>query len=463
MHVFVLDTNKKPLSPCHAAVARKLLRQGRAAIYRQYPFAIILREIKQCAEPTKLRIKIDPGSKTTGLVVLWERNNTGIVIWAVELKHRGHAIKKLLDKRRANRRSRRNRKTRYRACRFLNRARAGGWLPPSLQSRVQNTLTWVNRLCRLAPISSCSMELIKFDTQLIQSPEISGVEYQQGELQGYEVREYLLEKFGRKCVYCGETDVPLQVEHVIPKHPAVGPIGTNRVSNLTLACEVCNKAKGNSQPNDWLEKLQQSTIAKDKIRAGNLPKVLKQLKQPLKDAAAINSTRWALYRVLEQLGLPLEVGSGGLTKFNRTQRNLPKTHWLDAACVGKSTPEQIVFSDGPILAISATGHGKRQRCVTDKYGFPIKHAPRAKSFMGFQTGDIVNAVIPKGKYKGMHTGRVAIRFRPSFKLNGFDVHTKYLRIIHRADGYAYEFALGVQVSSPQMNLGAPTWRLIGGD
>ena len=170
-------------------------------------------------------------------------------------------------------------------------------------------------------------------------------------------------------------------------------------------------------------------------------------KQPLIDAAAVNITRWALYRELEQTGLPLEVGSGDLTKFNRTQRSLPKTHWLDASCVGESTPERIILPIGKILSISATGYGKRQRCVTDKYGFPIKHALKAKLFMGFQTGDIVKAVIPKGKYAGTHTGRIAIRYRPSFKLNGFDVHPNNLRIIHKADGYAYENALGAQGSS----------------
>ena len=174
-----------------------------------------------------------------------ESNSTGTVMWAAELEHRGYVIKKALAKRRALRSSRRNRKTRYRACRFNNRRRPKGWLPPSLQSRIENTLTWVNRLRRLAPIDSSSMELVKFDTQLMQSPEISGIEYQQGELQGYEVREYLLEKFGRQCAYCGEKEVPLQVEHVIPKHPVHGPMGTNRISNLTLACEVCNQAAPN--------------------------------------------------------------------------------------------------------------------------------------------------------------------------------------------------------------------------
>ncbi len=89
------------------------------------------------------------------------------------------------------------------------------------------------------------------------------------------------------------------------------------------------------------------------------------------------------------------------------------------------------------LYIRATGHGKRQRCGTNKYGFPIRHAPRAKRFRGWQTGDQARAVIPTGKYAGVHTGRVAIRFRPSFQLNGIDVHPKYLTLVQKADGYEY--------------------------
>jgi hypothetical protein len=84
------------------------------------------------------------------------------------------------------------------------------------------------------------------------------------------------------------------------------------------------------------------------------------------------------------------------------------------------------------------GHGRRQRCRPDAYGFPKAHAPRAKSFAGFQTGDIVKAIIPKGKFAGLHIGRIAIRYRPSFRLNGFDVHPKYLTILHQSDGYQYK-------------------------
>jgi hypothetical protein len=207
--VFVLDTHKRPLNPVHPGRARLLLTQGQAAVFRHYPFTIILKEEVQKPDIAPLRLKIDPGSKTTGLAIVNEA--TGEVVWAAELTHRGTAIQARLEVRRALRRSRRHRKTRHRAPRFLNRRRPEAWLPPSLESRVSNVTTWVGRLRRLCPIAVLSMELAKFDTQVMQNPDIGGVQYQQGELAGYEVRAYLLQKWERTCAYCGATGVPLQV------------------------------------------------------------------------------------------------------------------------------------------------------------------------------------------------------------------------------------------------------------
>ncbi len=226
-YVFVLDANKQPLNSIHSGWARKLLSSGRAAVYKRYPFSIIMKHEVSEPDTKELRLKIDPGSKTTGLAIV--NDDTGDIVFAAELQHRGQQIKKALDSRRALRRGRRHRKTRYRKPRFNNRTRPKGWLPPSLMSRIHNIETWIRRLWNICPITAISLELVKFDTQAMQNPEISGVEYQQGTLQGYEIREYLLEKFGRKCVYCGEEDIPLQVEHIIPKTRG----GSNRVSNLT--------------------------------------------------------------------------------------------------------------------------------------------------------------------------------------------------------------------------------------
>jgi 5-methylcytosine-specific restriction endonuclease McrA len=228
----------------------------------------------------------------------------------MELEHRGQFIKDALESRNCVRRGRRQRNIRYRQARFLNRTRSKGWLAPSLMHRVLTIETWVQRLIEFAPIAEIKQELVRFDMQQMENPEISGTEYQQGTLAGYEVREYLLEKWGRKCTYCSLEGVPLQVEHIQPR--AKG--GSDRVSNLCLACEKCNQKKGTKDLKDFL---------KGKIDLAS--KILKQAKAPLKDAAAVNTTRWKLFETLKSTGLPVSTGTGGQTKYNRTRLNLPKS------------------------------------------------------------------------------------------------------------------------------------------
>jgi 5-methylcytosine-specific restriction endonuclease McrA len=390
--VFVIDTNRKPLSPCKPGIARSLLKAGKAAVFRRYPFTIVLKKAVE-TKPEPLELKLDPGSKVTGVAIKQDNK----IIFGAELQHRGQQIKDALLSRRQLRRGRRNRKTRYRKARFLNRTRPDGWLAPSLQHQVETTLTWVRKLIRLAPVASIVQELVRFDSQLMQNPEISGVMYQQGELQGYEVREYLLIKWHRQCAYCSAENVPFEVEHIQPKSRG----GSDRVSNLTLACHDCNQKKGNQDIRAFL-------AAKPDL----LNRILKQAKLPLKDAAAVNSTRWALFNALKETGLPVTTGTGGQTKFNRHRLGLPKSHWLDAACVG-SVDTLKVLTSKPLL-IAAKGHGTRQMCGTNQYGFPIRHKSRVQIHKGFQTGDIVSATVTAGKKVGSYTGRLLCRDRRQF-------------------------------------------------
>jgi 5-methylcytosine-specific restriction endonuclease McrA len=421
-YVFVLDTNRKPLTPCKSSLARKLLKVGKAKVFRLYPFTIILKK-EVIDDPQSVTLKIDPGSKVSGLALLFGSN----LIWVAELTHRGQAIKASLDSRRCLRRNRRSRHTRYRQSRYLNRTRLKGWLAPSLKHRIETTLTWVGKLSKLAPVKTIYQELVKFDMQAIQNPEISGIEYQQGQLAGYEVREYLLNKWDRKCAYCGAENLPLQVEHIRPK--ANG--GSDRVSNLCLACEKCNLKKGTKDIKVFLAK-----------KPDILERILAQAKRSLKDAAAVNSTRWALFNRLKKTSKVIFTGSGGLTKFNRIRLKLPKTHFFDAACVG-NTSEILVLANQP-LRIKATGHGSRQMCRTDKFGFPCRYVPRFKFVKGFQTGDIIKAVVPSGKKIGTYTGRVAIRSSGSFNVSTAhgliqSINHKYCSLVHQKDGYNYGF------------------------
>jgi 5-methylcytosine-specific restriction endonuclease McrA len=421
--VFVIDAQKRPLAPIHPGFARRLLKQKQAALYRKFPFTLILKESRPDLIRPDLKIKIDPGSRITGFAIL----NGAQVIWAAELTHRGQAIKDALLSRRQLRRGRRNRHTRYRQPRFLNRTSPQGWLAPSLEHRVLTTLTWVNKLIKLAPIGSIAQELVRFDLQRLENPEISGIEYQQGTLLGYEVREYLLDAWERKCAYCGIQNTPLQVEHIHPK--AKG--GTNRISNLCLACDSCNTKKN-------IQEIEQFLAKKPEV----LKRIQAQRKRPLKDAAAVNSTRWALLNRLKKTELPVTTGSGGQTKFNRTRLQLPKCHWLDAAPGGK-VEELKVLTSQPLL-IKATGHGTRQMCGTDKFGFPIRHKSRKQIHFCFQTGDIISATVTAGKKIGSYMGRVLCRASGSFDIatkmgRVAGISHKYCKPIHKKDGYSYGF------------------------
>ncbi|MGB3512364.1 MAG: RNA-guided endonuclease IscB [Microcoleaceae cyanobacterium] len=414
--VFVIDTNKKPLQPCKPSVARRLLNSGRAAVWRRFPFTLILKKAVKAVEKT-LTLKIDPGSKCTGMALLVGNK----VIWMLEIQHRGSLISEKLSKRSHRRRARRTKNLRYRKPGLPNKKKPTGWLAPSLMHRVETTMTWVKRLIKFSPVKSISMELVRFDTQLIQNPEISGTEYQQGELAGYELREYLLEKWHRKCVYCGKTDTPLEVEHIYPKSKG----GSDRASNLTLACTKCNQAKGNQDVKDFLSG--QPELLK---RIGN------QAKASLKDAAAVNSTRWKLFNTLKTMGLEVETASGGRTKFNRIKQELPKAHCIDAACVG--VVDKLNFQTRQAILAICKGQGGRQKAAVNKYGYPIRYNP-LKPIKGWNSGDLA---------LNIETGLVG-RVNPRSKSNSFNftvpgqkaksVHVSKLKVVHKKDGYTYTF------------------------
>ena len=436
--VFVQDKKHRPLMPCRPARARRLLKSGRARVVRLFPFTIRLTD--RLIEDSKLQpvlVKLDPGSRQTGVaLVRADEKAHHYALFFVNLVHRGESIRDALTARRNCRRRRRG-NLRHRAPRFLNRTKPQGWLPPSLRHRVDTATAWVAKLVKLAPVTGIVEELVKFDTQKLQNPEISGIEYQQGTLFEYEVREYLLQKFGRKCVYCGAENVPLNIDHVVPK--ARG--GSNRISNLVLSCVNCNQKK-DSQPVGVFLKNRPEVL--DRIKRG--------LKTPLRDAAAVNATRWRLFNALKAFGLPVETGSGALTKFNRHTFGVPKEHRLDALCAGRVNGVHYPEGMG-ILQVRCTGRGSYQRTLVDKYGFPRGYLTRQKRIHGFATGDMVKAVVPSGKKAGTYRGRVAVRARGCFviltaegKVDG--IGWRHCRLLSFNDGYGYAWRRPAPHSSP---------------
>jgi hypothetical protein len=186
------------------------------------------------------------------------------------------------------------------------------------------------------------------------------------------------------------------------------------VSNLVPSCIPCNQDGKKALS---IEKF----LAHDPKR---LAAIKAQLKAPLKDAAAVNVTRWALYEALADTGLPVEASSGGRTKYDRAQLGIAKTHAFDAACVGKVGT--LVGWQISTLAIKAMGCGSYCRTKLTAHGFRRAHCMRAKSIHGFKTG----------------IGRVAVRASGSFNVQTptgvvQGINARRCTILHRADGYKY--------------------------
>ncbi|MDO0912153.1 RNA-guided endonuclease IscB [Streptomyces sp. DT2A-34] len=439
--VFVLDANGRPLMPCHPAWARELLSKKRAVVVRRVPFVIRLKDrVRADSVVQGVQVRIDPGSRCTGIAVTDEKPEGGQSrevstvrrgLVAFELQHRGNQIRDRLERRSRYRRRRRGARLRYRARRFDNRVRPKGWLAPSLRHRVDTTVAQAERLVRWAPVTEIHVERVAFDVHALSvGRDLSGVEYQRGTLLGTEVREYLLAKWRRSCAYCGATGVPLNIDHIVPK--ARG--GSDRVSNLVLACVPCNQDKAARPVEEFLAR-----------RPERLRKIRTQVKAPLRDAAVMNAVRWRLADALDGVGLPVRHSSGGRTKWNRTAMGLAKSHTLDALAIGDLFHEEgdmIVRHPARVTVISATGRGSYARTRTDRHGFPRLRLTRTKVHHGYQTGDLVRATVPRGKRAGTYTGRVAVRASGSFNITTAvgtvqGIHHSHFRMLQRADGYAY--------------------------
>ncbi|QWA22004.1 HNH endonuclease [Streptomyces sp. JCM17656] len=429
--VFLLDRHHQPLMPCTPARARKLLSHGRAVVHRHTPFVIRLKDrTAATSEVTGVELGIDPGSRFTGIAPFRAVDEADASVrhglFAIELVHRGGPISVRLTSRATLRRARRQRNLRYRAPRFNNRARPEGWLAPSLRHRVDTITAWVNRMTRWAPVRAVHVELSVFDPHAMSAgTSASDAEYRGGTLQGMEVREYLLMKWNRACAYCGATSTPLNIDHIHPRSRG----GSDRVSNLTLACLPCNKRKSNMPVEDFLKK-----------KPAVLSKILQQAKTPLRDAAAMNATRCAVLRALEALHPDVRPSTGGRTRWNRRRTSTPKSHTLDALCVGVLA--SVVRHPKAIQVVTATGRGTYRRTAPDRYGFPRLALPRTKQYFGYATGDLVRANVPNGKRQGNHTGRVAVRATGSFNIKtrrGLvqGIGQRHVRLLQRADGYAY--------------------------
>lgn len=420
--VFVLDKSKKPLDMISHAKARILLKNKQAVVHKIYPFTIRLRDNSCVSNDRAYTVKIDPGSKHTGIAIVDDKDT---VVMLTEVEHRGHIIKRDINSRRVVRNSRRQRKTRYREARFLNRTKPKGWLAPSVKSRANNVINFICKYKKLININKIMIEYVSFDTaQMSSDTKLIGTAYQQGPLYNTNLREFVFSRTNGRCSYCGAKAT--EIDHIVPR--ANG--GTNSTFNLTPACRSCNQMKSNLSLKEFGK-----LMGKDfsKLEPKKLPK----------DAAIVQLARNYMIREITKLVSNTTLHDAWLTKYNRDQLGLPKEHYYDALSVGE-VPTKFNFLTDKVLTISAKGRGKRQMCKVDKYGFPKTAAKASKLVEGFQTGDIVKAVVSNGLKAVEYLGRVAVRSTGRLNIktkSGLtkDIGYKYCRLIQRGDGYSYKY------------------------
>ena len=303
--VYVLDKNGHPLMPTERyGKVRRMLKEGKSKVVKRCPFTIQLL-YDTGSEVQNLTLGIDAGSKHIGVSVTSETKE----VYASEVELRNDIVNNL-STRREFRRTRRNRKTRYRKSRFQNCKKDEGWLAPSVQAKVDTHLKVVEDVCKILPITKIVIETAAFDIQKIKNPDIKGIEYQEGNQLGFwNVREYVLFRDGHVCQCCkGKSKDPvLNVHHIESRK-----IGGDAPNNLITLCETCHKAfhKGEIE-------------LPSKIKCG----------MKFNDATFMGIMRWACYNKLKELYPNVRMTYGYITKNTRIENKLDKSHVIDARCI----------------------------------------------------------------------------------------------------------------------------------
>ena len=351
----------------------RLLKTQKAHIVSYEPFTIQLDYEPDTYVIQPMTLGVDSGAIHSGYSVA----NGSREYYNAEVIARDDISKRLSD-RQMYRRNRRSRKTRYRKPRFDNRKnKKKGWLPPSLEQKVAVQLNEINHLHRYFPIETIIVEVAEFDIQKIKNPDISSIEYQQGTLQGYNIRNYLLEKHNRKCFYCGKSVSKFEVEHMLPKSRG----GSNRIDNLTLSCHDCNQKKDTLTAEEFI----QQTLPAKKATAK-----LKQLpneKRLFKYMAHMNATRWALYNAIDEKYANVKMTYGYITKYNRIQADLPKVHHIDAKCITGFS--MVPSMEQTVVKVKMRRHNRQLHRATFSKGHVRKAASLPTVTFGFQLHDLV--------------------------------------------------------------------------
>jgi hypothetical protein len=303
-------------------LARILIKKGQAKCIRRTPFTIkLLKDTTNYTQPIVLGV--DTGSKTIGVSAVI--SNTSKVVYLSEVVIRNDISEKM-DRRRSYRRNRRNRKTRYRKPRFLNRGNSKrlGRISPTITSKINSHLKEINFVKSILPITKVILETASFDTVALANPNIKltakvyqkGLNYQLGN-----TKAYVLGRDGHTCRNCKANKVGtrLEVHHIIYRSNG----GSDLEKNLITLCKPCHDGV-------------HAGTTKLKVSKGHISK--------LKHATHMNSIRIQLLKSLPKV----EETFGYITKENRQNLGLPKKHYMDAVVIA-SEGKPIKFKEVKVL------------------------------------------------------------------------------------------------------------------
>lgn len=409
--VYVLNQDGQPIMPTsnHAKV-RILLKEGKAKVVYRCPFTIQLM-YDSTNYTQEVSLGIDAGSKHIGV----SATTKDMVLYEADVELRNDIVDSL-SIRRQNRRTRRNRKTRYRKPRFLNRVKSKkkGWLAPSVKQKVETHLAVIRKVHQLLPITKIIVEVASFDIQKIKNPEIREIEYQQGEQLGFwNVREYVLFRDGHQCQCCkGKSkDKILNVHHIESRKT-----GGNAPNNLITLCETCHTG------------YHKGTV--------KLPKTIHR-GMSFRDAAFMGIMRWGVYDKLKEIYPNVSLTYGYLTKNIRIANSLPKEHYIDARCIS-GNPKAV--SNGEVFYQKKVRCHNRQLHKNNILKGGIRKRNQAEyEVKGFRLFD-------KVQFKGNEyfvfgrraTGYFDIRDLSGNKVNKGSVDYKKLKLIETAKSYLFE-------------------------
>lgn len=365
MVVFVKNKHGEALMPCSERKARLLLRDKKAKIIDYKPFTIQLSYGSYgYKQPTT--VGIDLGARYIGFAMTSGKN----VLEKGEIELR-QDVKGNLESKKIYRRSRRNRKTRYRKARFLNRTKSKkkGWLPPSLESRIQNTFRWIDKLTSLLPRTTLSIEVGKFDVQKMMNPEIEGAEYQEGQTLGYhDVRYYVFARDNYTCQVCKKTGKILNTHHVIYRSHG----GTNRADNLITVCTDCHTHENHKKGKILWKWMQEG-------------KKTKQYKEP----PFMNTLRKRTFERYPNA----KITYGSVTTPKRKELGLEKSHYNDAIAITgidlikKNTEDILMFKQvrkkKRSLHEATARKGRKEKNTTAKRN--SKNTPKVGDFHLYDT------------------------------------------------------------------------------